>query len=60
MVLPKEALTILKAGEDDVITLTESPDGARLTPSNPEFEQSMAVFESLNRCYRNTLRELAK
>ncbi len=60
LVLPKEALAILKAGDGDVITLSSSPDGARLTTSNPEFEKSMAVFESLNRRYRNTLRELAK
>jgi hypothetical protein len=26
----------------------------------PEFDRTMAVFESLNRRYRNTLRELAK
>ena len=33
---------------------------ARLTPANREFAQSMAVFESLNRRYRNALKELAK
>lgn len=60
IVLPKEALAHLKAGEGDVLTLTESPDGMRLTAANPEFSKSMAVFESLNRRYRNTLRELAK
>lgn len=60
VVLPKEALAHLKVGEGDVLTLTESPDGVRLTTSNPEFTKSMAVFESLNRRYRNTLRELAK
>jgi len=32
----------------------------RLSVSNPEFTKTMAVFESLNRRYRNTLRELAK
>jgi len=60
VVLPKEALAHLKVGEGDVLTLTESPDGVRLTTANPEFAKSMAVFESLNRRYRNTLRELAK
>jgi putative addiction module antidote len=60
VVLPKEALAHLKVSEGDVLTLTESPDGVRLTTANPEFTKSMAVFESLNRRYRNTLRELAK
>ena len=60
VVLPKEALAHLNVGEGDVITLTEAPDGVRLTTANPEFSKSMAVFESLNRRYRNTLRELAK
>ncbi|MFO1447936.1 MAG: AbrB/MazE/SpoVT family DNA-binding domain-containing protein [Opitutaceae bacterium] len=60
IVLPKEALTHLKVGEGDVLTLTDAPDGMRLSTTNPEFSKSMAVFESLNRRYRNTLRELAK
>lgn len=60
IVLPKEALTHLKVEEGDTVTLTETQDGVRLTASNPEFTKTMAVFESLNRRYRNTLRELAK
>ncbi len=60
IVLPKEALAHLKVGEGDSVTLTEAQDGLRVTNSNPEFAKSMAVFESLNRRYRNTLRELAK
>ncbi|MHB1079894.1 MAG: AbrB/MazE/SpoVT family DNA-binding domain-containing protein [Prosthecobacter sp.] len=60
LVLPKEALAHLKVAEGDTVTLTESQDGMRLTASNPEFAKTMAVFESLNRRYRNTLRELAK
>jgi len=60
IVLPKEALAHLKVSEGDVLTLTEAQDGIRLTASNPEFAKTMAVFESLNRRYRNTLRELAK
>ena len=60
VVLPKEVLAHLKIGEGDTMTLTEAQDGVRLTPGNPEFAKSMAVFESLNRRYRNALRELAK
>jgi hypothetical protein len=50
----------LKIGGGDTVTLTEALDGVRLSVSNPEFTKAMAVFESLNRRYRNTLRELAK
>ena len=60
LVLPKEALAHLKVGEGDTVTLTEAQEGVRLTASNPEFAKSMTVFESLNRRYRNALRELAK
>jgi putative addiction module antidote len=60
VVLPKEALAHLKVGEGDTLTLTEAQDGVRLTASNPEFDKTMATFESLNRRYRNALRELAK
>jgi len=60
VVLPKEALAHLKIGEGDTIMLTETQDGMRLTAGNPEFAKTMAVFEGLNRRYRNALRELAK
>ena len=60
VVLPKEALAHLKIEEGDTIMLTETQDGMRLTAGNPEFARTMAVFESLNRRYRNALRELAK
>jgi putative addiction module antidote len=60
LILPKEALAHLKVGEGDTITLTEAQDGMRLNASNPEFDKSLAVFESLSQRYRNALRELAK
>lgn len=60
IVLPKEALAHLKVEEGDSLSLTEASDGLRLTVSDAEFSKTMAVFESLNRRYRNTLKELAK
>jgi len=60
VVLPKEALAHLKSREGDTVILTETPNGYRVTPHSPEFAKTMAVFDSLNRRYRNTLRELAK
>lgn len=60
VVLPREVLAHLNVREGDTMTLTEAQDGVRLTASDPEFAKSMAVFESLNRRYRNALRELAR
>ena len=60
VVLPKEALLRLNVEEGDTLTLSESQDGVRLTAANPAFTDTTAVFESLSRRYRNTLRELAK
>jgi putative addiction module antidote len=60
IVLPKEALATLRVKEGDTLTVTEAPHGLNLTPSDPEFDQTMRVFENLSRRYRNALRELAK
>ena len=59
--IPKEALARLNAQEGDTLYLTETPEGAfRLTASDPEFAETMAVAEDGMRRYRNSLRELAK
>lgn len=61
VVLPKEALTRLKAGEGDTLVFTESPDGGfRVTPEKNDFAAQMAVAEDVAKRYRNALRELAK
>jgi len=60
VILPKEALSHLKIEEGDTVSLTETPDGYRLSQSQSDFAKTMAVMESLSKRYRNTLRELAK
>ncbi len=59
-ILPKEAVQLLGAVEGESITLTESPEGLRLTPYDPEFERKMKAAEALISRYKNALRELAK
>ena len=59
VVLPKEALSHLHVEEGDTLTLTEAQDGVRLTAADPTFTETMEVFESLSRRYRNALRERA-
>ena len=60
VVLPKEVLTRLKVGKGDSLFLTESPDGFRITPYDPEFEEDMAIARKVMQKRRNLLRELAK
>lgn len=61
VVLPKEAISALKAEEGDVIYLTDSPDGGfRVTPLNEEFSDQFKEAERIMREDRDVLRELAK
>ncbi|WP_300300981.1 AbrB/MazE/SpoVT family DNA-binding domain-containing protein [Ferrovibrio sp.] len=60
VVLPKDALAKLKVEKGDTLYLTETPDGFRLTPYNPEFERQMEAAQRIMKKRRNLLRELAK
>lgn len=60
VVLPKEALEKLRVSKGDVIYLTETPDGFRITPYDSEFEHQMTVAREVMKKRRNVLRELAK
>lgn len=60
VVLPKEALARLKLDKGDTLYLTESPDGLRLTPYNPDFETQMGLARKIMKEHRDVLRELAK
>ncbi len=58
--LPKEAVSRLKVEKGDLVYLTESPDGYRLTPYDPAFEEQMVAAERIMKKRRNVLRALAK
>jgi putative addiction module antidote len=64
IVLPKEALARLNAGEGDTLALTDTPDGGfritLTTEGRENFSKQMKAAEKVIRRYRNTLRELAK
>ncbi len=60
VVLPKEALARLKLEGGDTVYLTESPDGFRLTPYDPQFEDQMEAARRIMKKRRDALRELAK
>lgn len=60
VVLPKEALARLKVAKGDTLFITETPDGYRLTPYNPDFEAQMNAARKIMKKRRAALRELAK
>lgn len=60
VVLPKEVLARLHLEKGDAIFLTESPNGVRLTVTNPEFEAQMEKAREIMKRRRNVLAELAK
>lgn len=59
-ILPKEAVSVFRASEGESWTLTQTPDGLRITPYDPKFEEKMQKADSIVSRYKNTLRELAK
>jgi len=60
VVLPKELLTRLRVELGDTLYATETPEGVRLTASNPDFEAKMKLAEQIMRDDRDILHVLAK
>lgn len=60
VILPKDVLARLRADIGDELHLSETPDGWRLTPYDPEFERQMELAEEIMRDNREVLRALAK
>jgi putative addiction module antidote len=61
VILPKEVIKHLHAGDGERLFLIEGPDGRyQLTPYDPEFERDMKIADEGMARYRNTLRALAK
>jgi len=60
IILPREVLSQLNVTAGDTIFLTESPDGFRLTPYDPQFEEQMAAASEVMKRDRAILRELAR
>lgn len=59
VVLPKELLARLRLDKGDTLYVTELPDGIKLMPYDPVFEQQMDVAERIMREDRDLLRKLA-
>lgn len=60
VVLPKELLARLRLEKGDCLYVTETPDGIKLMPYDPAFDEQMQVAEDIMREDRDVLRQLAK
>ena len=60
VILPKELLARLRLEKGDELFALETPDGVRLTPSDPPHAKQMEVAEEVMRKDRNVLRKLAQ
>jgi putative addiction module antidote len=59
-IFPKDLLAKLNLEKGDELFLTESPDGYRITKSDPEFEAQMSLARDVMKENWAVLRELAK
>ena len=60
VVLPREIVADLNVEKGDRLYLTRSPEGYRLTRSDPEFERRIALAKRMMSKRHNALRELSK
>lgn len=59
-ILPSESLETHQLAEGDELMVTADAEGIRLTPFNPDFEDSVKAARAGMKKYRNALKELAK
>ena len=60
LIVPKQVREKMGVNEGDAVYLTETPDGYRISPYDPEFDRQMKLAEEGMKKHRNALRELAK
>jgi len=60
VILPRDLLSRLKLDKGESLYLTETPDGYRLTPYDPQFAEQMATARELMKKRRNVVHELTK
>ena len=60
LILPRDLVAKLGLKVGDELFAVPDATGVRLTPYDPEFEESMRLVDQIMDDYKNTLRELAK
>ena len=58
--IPRAMLERYRLAEGDKVHLVETEHGILITPFDPDFVESMAIYEEGARRYRNAMRELSK
>lgn len=59
-VFPRELLARLKVDRGDTLIVTDTPDGIRITPYDPEVQKQIEAGREFMGEYRDALRALAK
>lgn len=60
VILPSELLRRYRLEKGDCFFLTEDSEGLRLSPYNPDLEESMKAAKTGIQKYRNALKQLAQ
>jgi putative addiction module antidote len=60
VILPKEILARLKLEKGDVVHVTDTPDGVKVTPYDPALDEQLRLGREFMREYRDTFHQLAK
>ncbi len=60
LIVPKHMRQKMGVKEGDVVYLTETPDGYRISPYDPEFSRQMELARKVQAKHRDALHELAK
>jgi putative addiction module antidote len=58
--LPKEVLNRLHVEKGDMLYITDSPEGVRLSPYNAAFARKLEALEQVMRENRDVLKKLAE
>lgn len=60
MIVPKQVRQKMGVEEGDAVYLTETPEGYRISPYDPEFSRQMKLARKVQAKHRAALHELAK
>lgn len=60
LILPKELLARLGLIQGDEVIVTETPDGFKISRTEPVFERGLEIARQAMKTYRTALKELAK
>ena len=60
MIVPKQVRQKMGVKEGDAVYLTETPDGYRISPYDPEFSRQMKIARKAQAKHLDALHELAK